>query len=117
MTRVYEYTTWMNSEEWKAKNAAAIAAGKAYKGTKFRLELELGVHGPSWFLPKTRKKQRLLHLKLFGRAAIKITIPARSTAETLQTARNITKPRATPRGGCCSYYESCRDADIFYAWR
>ena len=112
MTRVYEYTTWMDSEEWKAKNAAAIAAGKAYKGTKF--SVGIGTWGTRTFLVFA---ERLLHLKLFGQAAIKITISARSTAETLRTARNITKPRAQPLRGCCSYYGSCRAAAIFYVWR
>ena len=48
MTRVYEYTTWMNSEDWKAKNAAAIAAGKAYKVTKF--SVGIGTWGTRTFL-------------------------------------------------------------------
>ena len=65
MTRVYEYTTWMNSEDWKAKNAAAIAAGKAYKGTKF--SVGIGTWGTRTFLvfAETKEEAKALALEAF----------------------------------------------------
>lgn len=65
MTRVYEYTTWMDSEEWKAKNTAALAAGKAYKGTKF--SVGIGTWGTRTFLvfAETKEEAKALALEAF----------------------------------------------------
>lgn len=65
MTRVHEYTTWMDSEEWKAKNAAAVAAGKAYKGTKF--SVGIGAWGTRTFLvfAETKEEAKALALEAF----------------------------------------------------
>lgn len=33
--RVYEFTTWLDGDEWKEANNTAVAAGKAFAGNKF----------------------------------------------------------------------------------
>lgn len=62
MKKVYEFTTWKTGEDWEKMNREAVAAGKAYKGTKFTVGI--GNWGTRSFLVFAETKEEAKEMAL-----------------------------------------------------
>ena len=79
--KIYEFSTWQGSPEWKAKEEVAINAAKAYKGGKW--VVNIGEWGTRTFLifAETKDEAKMVARNFIGDNTAKAT------------ARNVTNAK------------------------